>query len=442
MKNVLTIICLSLTSATTGAQSPALAQTQAKSPSRDVASSGTTDSYPGHWNQWRGPQRSGHVPATTWPKRLNKTNLQQAWRIPLGPSYSGPVVSDELVFTTSTENKKTEVVTAFQRSTGKVVWRTEWAGSMTVPFFAGRNGSWIRSTPAFDGESLFVAGMRDVLVSLDAKTGKERWRVDFVKRFKSNGESFGFVCSPIVDDDSVYVQTGAGVVKLDKKSGATKWLTLKDKGGMFGGAFSSPIRTKLAGRDHLLVQSRTALSGVDPASGAVLWSADVKSFRGMNILTPLPHGNSVFTSAYGGRGHRFTVSDTDGKLAVDRKWTNRVQAYMSSPVAVDGHAYVYLRSRRLCCMHLDSGELKWTSPPISDEYWSLVANGDRILALSESGELLLIAANPERFEIVDRMNVVESETWAHLAVDGNQILIRALDGLIAFTWNQASASRK
>ena len=51
MKNVLTIICLSLTSATTGAQSPALAQTQAKSPSRDVASSGTTDSYPGHWNQ-------------------------------------------------------------------------------------------------------------------------------------------------------------------------------------------------------------------------------------------------------------------------------------------------------------------------------------------------------------------------------------------------------
>jgi len=31
--------------------------------------------------------------------------------------------------------------------------------------------------PAYDGDSLYVAGMRDVLVCLDAKTGKQRWRV-------------------------------------------------------------------------------------------------------------------------------------------------------------------------------------------------------------------------------------------------------------------------
>ncbi|WP_231756663.1 tryptophan-rich sensory protein [Lignipirellula cremea] len=29
---------------------------------------------------------------------------------------------------------------------------------MSVPFFAASNGSWIRATPDFDGESLFVAG--------------------------------------------------------------------------------------------------------------------------------------------------------------------------------------------------------------------------------------------------------------------------------------------
>ena len=390
--------------------------------------------FPGQWNQWRGPGRSGHVGESEWPDRLNEQNFKRDWRVELGPSYSGPVMSSDLVFTTSTEDEEREVVWAIERTTGRVAWQTEWTGSLTVPFFAKRNGSWIRSTPAHDGESLFVAGMRDVLVSVDAKTGKEQWRVDFVERFGSNLESFGFVCSPIVDGDSVYVQTGAGVVKLDKATGETKWLAMKDKGGMFGGAFSSPVRATLRGRDHLLVQSRAALSGIDPASGDVLWSVGIKAFRGMNILTPVVHGDAVFTSAYGGRGHLFAVTEQGGKLAIKQRWTNRVQAYMTSPVVIDGHAYVYLRSNRFCCVHLKSGKLMWTSPSIGDDYWSLVANGDRLLALTDAGELYLIAANPKKFEVIDQMQVSEGKTWAHLAVDGNQVLIRELDGIVAFTW--------
>lgn len=398
------------------------------------ATSPAEKAYPGVWSQWRGPDRSGHVRTGDWPARLNSDNFKQDWRIELGPSYSGPIVSDSLVFTTSTEGKKTEVVTAVDRQSGKVAWRVEWDGSMKVPFFAARNGSWIRSTPAYDGESVFVAGMLDVLVSLDAKTGAENWRVDFTERFQSNRESFGFVCSPLVDGDAVYVQTGAGVVKLDKKTGETIWLSMKDQGGMNGGAFASPVRATLAGQDHLLVQSRTALSGISPKSGDVLWSQTVKTFRGMNILTPLPYGDAVFTSAYGGRGHLFGVEQQEGKLVSARKWTNRVQAYMSTPVVIDGYAYVYLRSKRFCCVHLESGELKWTSSSIADENWSMVAHGGRLLALTEAGELYLIAANTKEYEVLDVIEVAESETWAHLAVDGDQVLIRELDGLTAFTW--------
>lgn len=401
----------------------------------EAASPGAAvQAFPGQWNQWRGPKRSGHVTASVWPARLNNENFKRDWRIEMGPSYSGPVVSTDIVFTTATEGKKTEVVTAASRSSGKIIWQVKWDGSMRVPFFAARNGSWIRSTPAYDGESLFVAGMLDVLVSLDAKTGKENWRVDFPERFQSNRESFGFVCSPLVDEDSVYVQTGAGLVKLDKQTGETRWLSMKDEGGMNGGAFSSPVRATLAGEDHLLVQTRTSLNGVQPASGEVLWTHPVKTFRGMNILTPLPFGDAVFTSAYGGRGHLYGVAQQDGKLTSERKWTNRVQAYMSTPVVIDDHAYVYLRSKRFCCVHMPSGELKWTSPSIADENWSLVANGNQILALSEDGELYLIAANTKEYDLLDVIEVADSETWAHLAVDGNQVLIRELDGLSAFTW--------
>ena len=86
--------------------------------------------------------------------------------------------------------------------------------------------------------------MRDVLVCLDAASGKERWKVDFVEKFGTALPAFGFVCSPLVDDKAVYVQAAAAFVKLDKKTGEVLWRTLQDAGGMNGSAFSSPVRTK------------------------------------------------------------------------------------------------------------------------------------------------------------------------------------------------------
>jgi glycosyltransferase involved in cell wall biosynthesis len=72
------------------------------------------------------------------------------------------------------------------------------------------------------------AGMRDVLVCLDAATGAERWRADFVEQFKSPLPAFGFVCSPLVVGDFVYVQAGAGFCKLDKQTGKVLWRVLTD----------------------------------------------------------------------------------------------------------------------------------------------------------------------------------------------------------------------
>ncbi|MCC7420764.1 MAG: PQQ-binding-like beta-propeller repeat protein, partial [Planctomycetaceae bacterium] len=166
--------------------------------------------------------------------------MTRLWRVELAPSYSGPVVSETAVFVTGTADKKTEVVMALDRKSGKELWRAEWPGAMSVPFFAASNGSWIRATPALDGDNLFVAGMRDVLAALDARTGKEQWRVDFVSEFNSPLPTFGFVSSPLVDGDWLYVQAGASVCKLEKATGKVVWRTLKDKGGMMASAFSSP----------------------------------------------------------------------------------------------------------------------------------------------------------------------------------------------------------
>ncbi len=197
------------------------------------------------WPQWRGPNRDGFSPGPAWPDSLGEDRLTRKWRVELGPGYPGPIVAKDRVFVAETENEKTEIVRALDRETGKEIWRASWPGAMSVPFMARRNGDWIRSTPAYDGESLYVAGMRDVLVCLDAQTGKERWRVDFVEKFKTPLPAFGFVCSPLVVGDHVYVQAGTGFCKVDKRTGEVVWRVLVDAGGMFGSAFSSPVYERL-----------------------------------------------------------------------------------------------------------------------------------------------------------------------------------------------------
>lgn len=152
---------------------------------------------------------------------------------------------------------------------------------MKVPFF-NNNGSWVRSTPAFEGESLYVAGMRDVLVCLNVKDGRIQWRVDFVKQFETPLPKFGFVCSPLVVGDAVYVQ-----------------------------------------------------AGVNPETGKVVWSQPVSAFRGMNIQTPVVVGNTLFTSCYGGASILFELKRGREGFEIAEVWRDqKSQGYMSTPVVI------------------------------------------------------------------------------------------------------------
>ncbi len=388
---------------------------------------GQTDSG---WTQWRGSTRDGQVVGTTWPERLTESNLKQLWRTELGPSYSGPVVSDGRVFVTESVDGESEAVHAFDQLSGQSIWVCRWEGAMKVPFFARSNGSWIRSTPAYDNGKLYVGGMRDLLVCINTADGKELWRLDFVSKLGTRLPAFGFVSSPLILGQHVYVQAGASLAKVDKTTGQLVWQSLKDEGGMNGSAFSSPISARLNGRDTLLVQSRTNLAGVDPQTGEQLWAEEIPAFRGMNIVTPCVYENAVFTSSYGGK--TLLLEPAEGELV--QRWSNKAQGYMCTPVIIGDFAYLHLRNQRFTCIDLKTGETMWTSKPFG-KYCSLVANGSRILALDERGVLLLIAASPDDFQLVDSLEISEEETWAHLAVSGSQIFVRELNAITAYSWH-------
>ena len=390
------------------------------------------------WNQWRGPLRTGEVAGTQWPGDLS--SLEPVWRVELDKGYPGPIVSRDKVFVAETAGGKTEVVRALDRATGRELWRASWPGDGSVPFFAASSGDWIRATPAFDGDSLFVAGMNELLVSLDAETGRDRWRVDFPARYGTKVPDFGYVSSPLVDGGHLYVQAANSLIKLDKESGEPVWRSLAfDASIMNSGAFSSPVLAEIHGRRQLVVQTRETLYGVDPASGEKLWSQPVPHFRGMNILTPTVHADGIFTSAYKQRSFFYRIEQRDGRFEPVEAWTEKSQAYMSSPVVVDGHAFLHAGSGRLVCIDLATGENRWTSPPLG-KYWSMAVQGDKILALASDGELHLIRADPGSFRLLDSRQVSDQPTWGHLAVSGNELFVRELEGITAFRWPASGAA--
>ena len=387
------------------------------------------------WSQWRGPSRDGNLAGPAWPADL--AGLEKLWRVELGKGYASPIVDGDRVFVAETVDGKREAVRALSRTDGRELWRASWPGEGKVPFFAAANGDWIRATPLYDDDALYVGGMEEVLVKLDAATGDQIWRVDFPARFATKVPDFGFVSSPLIDGEHLFVQAANSLVKLDKQTGETVWRALENDGSiMRSGAFSSPVLATIAGRRQLVVQTRERLNGLDPETGEELWSQPVPSFRGMNILTPTVVGDRILTSSYRNKTFLYGISDGPEGMTSSLLWTHKSAGYMSSPVVIGGHAYLHLGSGRLVCLDLETGTERWVSEPFG-KYWSMVARGDRILALNELGELFLIAASPDRFEVLDRRSIADSSTWAHLAVLGDELVVRDLDGVAAFRWTAA-----
>lgn len=390
----------------------------------------------GEWNQWRGPGRDGSVsPSPEWPALLDEDHLTPRWRVELGPGYSGPLVDERRVYVTESRDEAVESVLALDRMNGRELWRSTWEGYLKVPFFARANGNWIRSTPALAGGRLYVGGMRDVLVCLEAATGKEVWRLDFPVQMGQPLPGFGFVSSPLVVGDGVYVQAGAGLVRVEADTGRVVWQALQDAGGMWGSAFASPAMARLGERDQLLVQTREMLAGVDPENGVVFWKQPIEAFRGMNILTPVVVEGRLFTSAYGGKTQGWTVAARSGDAwEVREDWSLRLEGYMTTPVVWEGHAYLLARNQRLVCVEVATGKQRWESPQKFGKYMSLVRQGGRILGLDQRGLLYVFEADPTEYRAPLERRVADAESWAHVAVEGNDLVIREQEAVAMWDW--------
>ena len=176
------------------------------------------------WPQWQGPDRTRSSKETGLLKEWPAGGPRVVWTATgLGSGYGSMAIAGNRVYLQGAVGR-TSGVTALNRTDGKVVW------SRSVgPAPGNDRGSGPRSTPTVDGDRLYVLTENGDLACLKID-GTTVWKRNILQDFGGRQIQWLISESPLVDGAYVVVSPGgpsAGMVKLDKMTGATVW-TSKD----------------------------------------------------------------------------------------------------------------------------------------------------------------------------------------------------------------------
>ena len=221
---------------------------------------------PGDWPQWQGPDRTGLSKEVGLLQQWPSSGPPLVWSVSnLGTGYGSVAIKGDRIFVQSS-NGKQSIVASLNRADGKGVW-----SKALGPAGSNDRGSGPRATPTTDGDRIYVLTESGDLWCLKAADGAAVWQRNILKDFNGRNIQWLLSESPLVDGNMVIVTPGgrnAGIVALDKMSGATIWTAkeLSDEAG-----YASVIAADVQGVRTLMTITGNAAVGVR----AVGWQADV-----------------------------------------------------------------------------------------------------------------------------------------------------------------------
>ncbi len=380
------------------------------------------------WTGWRGAARTG-ISTAPMPATL-AARAADVWAVPVGIGHASPLVDGQRVYVFARKGEQ-EVAQALDLATGKTLWTAGYDQPYTMNSAATGHGKGPKSTPVLAGGRLFTLGIAGVLSAFDASTGKVLWRHGFDKEFGPPPD-FGTAMSPLADNGLLIAHVGGirgGALRaFDPATGATKWSWNGD-----GPGYASPVAIVAGGVRQIVTETQKKIVGVDAATGALLWSMPFATPYEQNAVTPAVAGDLVILS--GLDQSTFAVRPTRG---ADGRWTpvtvwdaKAFPMYMNSPVVVGGTVYGLTSRNKGQFFALDAatGATRWTSPPRQAESASITAAGGRLWCLTTEGALVVLKADPAAFAQVGRLDVAPSATWASPVLLGRQILLKDVDHL-------------
>lgn len=354
----------------------------------------------------------------------------EMWRRQVGPGWSSFAVRGAL-FYTQEQRGADEIVTCYNLTTGKPVWRHK----DTARFWESNAGAGPRATPTLSNGRVYTFGATGILNALDARTGKVVWSRNAASDSGAKVPDWGFASSPLAVDDMVIVATAGKLVAYDAAAGKTRWL-----GPDGGSGYSSPHLVTIAGIPQILLLNGTGAIGVAPADGARLWE---HRWPGDGIVQPaMTEDGDVLLGAGSGMGgvgmRRVSVRRGSGGWTAEERWTSiGLKPYYNDFVIHKGHAFGFDGSI-LACVDLKDGKRKWKGGRYGHGQIVLLPDQDLLLALSEEGSLALVGATSDQFTELARFPAIEGKTWNHPALAGDVLLVRNSEQMAAFRLPVAS----
>lgn len=370
------------------------------------------------WTGWRGTRRTARVDAL--PDRLPERAVFD-WRVPLPSEGLGGIAATRNIVLVGCrdESNTMDLFLCFDAETGRQKWSHIYLAPGELDY-----GESPRATPLIHDGRVYVQGAFGDLHCLQLDTGALVWARHIVRDFGAKRPTWGVCGSPFIVAGRLIVQPGApeaSIVALNPATGAVVWKTAGRPS-----AYSSPVSAVFGGRKQIVGYDQTSLGGWDPASGKRLWELRPPEEGDFNVSTPVVVGDKLFvaTENNGARLYRF---HDDGTIDPEPVGTFAEFAPdMHTPVAIGARVFGVYRDI-YCLDATQSLDLRWRGlDDAFDQYASIIGSSKRLLITSQEGELLLVATDPTRFELLDRLALggPDEQVLSHPALVDNHFYIR------------------
>jgi len=420
------------------------------------------------WNQWRGPQRDGIARGWSLPDALPE-KLEKVWSIQVGSGHSSPLLNGDKLFLLSRLNDQ-ETVSCINTGDGSLIWRKNYAAPFEMNAHAIRHGKGPKSTPLLSGGKLYTLGISGILTCFDSQNGEIKWQKQHFKDQPTDKEEYtcvpcykecdklvydkpgpcpgckmelarkglatgglfyGVATSPIAVDGMVITHNGnadkGAIIAYDAESGTQKWIWENQ-----GPGYSSAMVIERHGVRQLVDFTRNSFVGLELATGKKLWELPFPDMWNENVATPVEAGELLILSNVrsGTKAVRINRDGQQWKPTV--VWDSQsVFMFMSSPVLLDGKFYGLSDKKKgqFVCVDAATGKDHWKSKGREGANAALIAVGDRILATTTNGELVVFAADPTAYRQLAKWTVAESPIWAYPALMGSFLFTKDQTGL-------------
>ncbi|MBM4091094.1 MAG: alcohol dehydrogenase [Planctomycetes bacterium] len=356
----------------------------------------------------------------------------------IGEGYSSVSLARGLIFTAGNINDKS-VVTALDLA-GQVQWQVPVGGAWT----GSHPGT--RGTPTIDEDRIYYQNPLGELSCLTASDGKPIWTVNVLERFGAPNITWALAESILVDGNRVISTPGGprtAVVALDKRTGETVWQSPSAEGDAAG--YATPALVQHEGKRLVFTFTAKAIICVDADTGKLYWRFPHETSYDVNALKPIFHEGRLFVSSGYGTGSRMLKVDVAGdEVKVAEVWTNRdLDNHHGGVLLRDGYLYGAAFGRNWVCLEWATGRTMYAQPGVGKGS-ATYADG-MLYTLSEKMEMGLIAASPEKFQVVSRFRLPskgDGPSWAYPVVCDGRLYLRHDNYLFCYDVHKSSGEQE